>query len=153
MIRFLGFAFIFLFLTACEQPKRDLANYLLKPLDTVVDYQKLDALPEYPNCSSDSKYESEWCTRDSLYKSIALPLLERKFYSDKPLQMNLEIKILVNKQGQAQLFEVKPSGILESLPEFYQVLEQTILDLPKLKPAVKQGKAVDVYYRLPVNIN
>lgn len=153
MLRFLGFAFVFLFLSACEQSKRDLANYLIKPLDTVVDYKNLDALPEYPNCGSDSRYESEWCTRDSLYKSIALPLLQEKFHSIKALSKRFEVRILVDKQGQATLYSIEPQGIKENIPGLYLTLEQTIADLPVLKPAIKQGHAVDVYYRLPININ
>lgn len=124
----------------------------LPPLDTVVDYNKIDKLPLFKGCKVFSdKFEQELCTRDSLYLAIAIPLLSHEFSSPTSMDQNVNVKLLVDKQGEISLFKIEPESIENILPMLPRRLELIVEDLPSVYPAIKRGQAITVYYTLPIH--
>ncbi len=127
-------------------------NKFLPPLDTVVDYNKIDKLPLFKGCKVFSdKFERELCTRDSLYLAIAIPLLSHEFSSPVSVNLNVDVRLLVDKEGEISLFKIEPESIKETLPMLPERLELIIEHLPTVYPAVKQGQAITVFYTLPIH--
>ncbi len=148
------FCFIFLmFLSSCFLNTDSVVeNKFLPPLDTVVDYNKIDKLPLFKGCKVFSdKFEQELCTRDSLYLAIAIPLLSQEFSSPVAINENVDVRLLVDKHGEISLFKIEPISIEETFPVLPERLESIIDNLPKVYPAVKQGQAITVYYTLPIH--
>ena len=146
--------FIFLmFLSSCFlNTDGAVENKFLPPLDTVVDYNKIDKLPLFKGCTVFSdKFEQELCTRDSLYLAIAIPLLSHEFSSSVAMNQNVDVRLLVDKQGAISLFKIEPASIEKTLPMLPERLKLIIEDLPTVYPAVKQGQAITVYYTLPIH--
>lgn len=143
---------ILLFIGSCQSDSRGLSDALLPPMDTIVDYHKLDELPLFSSCGDlSTKFERELCTRDSLYFKIALPLLSDTFYSAQTINTSIQVRLLVSKKGEMSLHEVQPQNALDSLPNFKKSLEKVLKGIEPLKPAIKNGQAVKVIYNLPID--
>ena len=145
---------VFFLFSSCDRMGEKLQKKVLPPMDTLVDYHKIDLLPLHPGCNSESsKFDQERCTRDSLYRSVALPLLMMDFKVDHPVNTEVMIRLLVDKQGRVSMHEVLPKDGLSKVPGLYDSVKQVVNDLPTMKPAIKKGQAIRVYYNLPLVLN
>jgi len=145
---------LFFLFSSCERMGEVLQKKVLPPMDTLVDYHKIDLLPLHPGCSSEiSKFDQERCTRDSLYRSVALPLLMMDFKVDKYVNTKVLIKLLVDQEGKVTMHEVIPKNGLEEVPGLFDAVQQVVNELPAMKPAIKKGQAIRVYYNLPLVLN
>lgn len=139
-------------LGSCQADSRGLSESLLPPMDTIIDYHKLDELPLFVSCGElTTKFDRELCTRDSLYVKIAVPLLSETFYSSQSMNSSIQVRLLVSKKGEMSLHEVQPQNALDSLPNFKKSLEKVLKGIEPLKPAIKNGQAVKVIYNLPID--
>jgi hypothetical protein len=67
------------------------------------------------------------------------------------MNQNVDVRLLVDKQGAISLFKIEPASIEKTLPMLPERLKLIIEDLPTVYPAVKQGQAITVYYTLPIH--
>ena len=139
-------------LGSCQADSRGLSESLLPPMDTIIDYHKLDELPLFVNCGElTTKFDRELCTRDSLYVKIAVPLLSETFYSSQSINTSIRVRLLVSKKGKLSLHEIQPENALDAIPYFKNSLVQVLEGIEPLKPAIKNGQAVKVIYNLPID--
>lgn len=147
------FSFLLLLCYSCTYVSENISKKMLPPMDTVIDYHKIDALPIHESCADQSsKFNQDRCTRDTLYRSVALPLLMLDLKSEQKVNQKVSVKLLVDKKGKISLYEILPKNGLDVVPGLEDELKEIIQNLPSLKPAKKKGQNISVYYNLPLNM-
>ncbi|MFD0964433.1 hypothetical protein [Pseudofulvibacter geojedonensis] len=120
----------------------DLVQEKLKNLDKT----KVDKYPIFSECESlegDVLAEKE-CFITTLSKHISSNVFTNEIVLDKPLNEEFQVFVEVNKLGELSVLETTASDSLKMLmPSIDQTIKESLLSLPKIRPAMKQLPGVD----------
>lgn len=130
-------------------------SFLAVSQETVKDnkelsFIELDDAPVFPGCEAVDCRNKLECFQ----KKMTEHLIKNQKYPKKALKKKIQGRILV-------MFEINAEGEIENIqtkgPEGCELLEKesyrVISILPKMKPAIENGKPVKVKYLQPFNFN
>ena len=154
--RTFSFLFFILLLTSCEyfSSSSSSAKSNLEISNTIIDFTKVDTYPIFPECENYAENDNQ---KTCFYKTLPQKLTESLGQEDikvkKAINDTAWIDILIDNTGRASLVNVNSTAAIdEQIPDFKQILEQSIGRLPTMKPAVKRGIFVKSQYRMAVEV-
>ena len=152
MKRFLTLLTIFIGITACNYFENPNKKAPVQEIDTIVDFNSVDAFPLFPNCKDiPSRKKQQICFQMEMSKHIYAALRAYELNARSELQDTAYIKLKVQADGRTTLSGIQISDkIAELLPEFDSVLEVSLTQLPILEPAIKRDIPVSTEFTLPI---
>jgi hypothetical protein len=122
------------------------------PMDTIVDYSTVDELPVFPKCTSlVDTTEKNRCFVNNLYNHFSESLLRKTFRISEGIHETVVVKIRIDKKGVVSLMSIESSHkVKEAIPTLENRIQETVVSLPKLFPALKRGIPVQTVFELPI---
>lgn len=134
-----------LFYTSCESEPNSKENLEATSLKTnMVTFAEIDEVPIFPGCEDASD------KRACFNEKIQLHISKNFRYPDQALENNIEGRVSV-------MFTINIEGSIVNIqkrgphPLLEEEVVRIISRLPKMQPGVKDGKAVNIPYSIPVN--
>ena len=117
-------------------------------------WNEVDNYPSFSSCGSASdKVEQKRCFEQTLSQHILSNLLEQNIVVTQNINDTLFIDFTISEIGKLSLTEVKvDSLILSEIPEIKTFINQSLVSLPKILPAIKRGQHVKTQFKLPIVI-
>ena len=154
--RTFSFLFFILLLTSCEyfSSSSSSSKSNLEVSDSIIDFTKVDTYPIFPECENYAENDNQ---KTCFYKTLPQKLTESLGQEDikvkKAINDTAWIDILIDNTGRASLVNINSTAAIdEQIPDFNQILEQSIDRLPTMKPAVKRGIFVKSQYRMAIEV-
>lgn len=127
----------------------------IQVLDTIIDFSSVDVSPSFKVCDSiiDKKAKTD-CFRNTIHQEIFDNLSKQKIQIKKPISEIIQVQLEINNKGVVSLKKIETSILLqEAIPNLDSLITQSLLQLPKLFPAIKRGIPVTTQYQLPIQID
>ncbi len=141
-----------LFFASCNFFSRSETNKL-QAVDTVVNFTKVDASPAFEKCKNRIDEARTNCFRKEMYVRVANSLQEYSFITEKKIDEEVFVDVLINNEGSFVLKNITASkSVTEQLPKLDSIIKSTIAKLPQIQPAIKRGIPVATQYQLPLKI-
>jgi len=144
--------FLTLVIVSCSFFENKQKNEQNFEVDTIVDFNTVDAFPLFPNCKDiPSREKQQICFQVEMSQYIYSLLKEHKLNAKDVVNDTVLVKIKVNNLGKISVSDIKISdNTRELLPEFDSILKISLLKLPTLQPAIKRNMPVNVEFTLPI---
>lgn len=149
--RIIIFIFTSLVLVSCEFfQKKELNSD--EVIDTIIDYKSVDSFPLFPSCESiPSPKNQQICSQIKLSESIYASLASAEITTLKKVNDTVYLKLKIDSSGKVILTNYKASEFLhKQIPKLDSLLQDGVLNLPNLKPAIKRGIPVTTAFTLPI---
>lgn len=125
----------------------------IQPIDTVIDFSKVDTAPFFKECNELLSNEKRKCFGAYLHDKIANELMEFPFETKDSIDEEIKVILLINNTGKVTLLEIQASDfVMEKLPNLVPILRKATENLLELEPATKRGIPVSTQYTLPIKI-
>jgi hypothetical protein len=124
----------------------------IQEIDTVVDFNKVDAFPLFPNCSDiPSREKQQICFQLEMAQHIYASLKKFTLNSKEVVNDTILVRLKVDNLGKTSLSSIDISEDTKSqLPEFDSILKLSLQNLPILEPAIKRNMPVATEFTLPI---
>lgn len=154
MNRFFTLLFILIGISACSYFENPNKTAPVQEIDTVVDFNSVDAFPLFPKCKDiPSRQKQQICFQMEMAQHIYAALKVYDLQSKTVINDTVFVKLKVDNNGKTTLTELKISAkIKEILPEFDSIVRVSLNQLPKLEPAIKRAIPVATAFTLPIVI-
>jgi len=121
-------------------------------IDTVVDFNRVDAYPLFPACKDiPSRKKQQICFQLQMSQYIYASLKKYSLSTNQLINDTVFVKLKINALGKTSLSSIKISNkTKELLPEFDSLLKVSLLKLPVLSPAIKRNIPVTTEFTLPI---
>ncbi|MDX1830314.1 MAG: hypothetical protein R3342_12295 [Lutibacter sp.] len=121
-------------------------------IDTVVDFNRVDAYPLFPVCKDiPSRKKQQICFQLQMSQYIYAALKKYSLSTNQLINDTVFVKLKINALGKTSLSSIKISDkTKELLPEFDSLLKVSLLKLPVLSPAIKRNMPVTTEFTLPI---
>lgn len=153
LLRLLIVSFLITSFASCDyfsfQRKKD-----FEKIDTNVDTTLVDTPPSFDVCNSfiDKKEKTD-CFRKTIHQEISKSLLSENIQVKKTIDETVNVVITIHSNKNITLKKIEASKKLyEQIPEFKEMIQKAIRNLPKVYPAIKRSIPVTSEYRLPISI-
>lgn len=122
-------------------------------LDSIIDFTKVDVSPSFKVCDSLIDNEKTICFRNTLHEKLTEQLRQHNFKVHEKIDEIINVHVLIDNKGKVQLQDINTSEVVQKqLPKLDSILNISVCQLPKLRPAYKQGIPVTTQYQLPIRI-
>ena len=121
-------------------------------IDTIVDFNTVDAFPLFPNCKDiPSRKKQEICFQLEMSQYVYATLSKLQLNANEVVNDTILVKLQVNALGKTSLKSLNIANKTKKLlPEFDSLLKISIAKLPKLSPAIKRNMPVTTEFTLPI---
>jgi protein TonB len=133
-----------------------------EPYDNVIPKEDLDdpneilefgpdiRVPFYNYCKDDSYNEKIQCISNEIHKSIGKGLRNITSYQiEECKKPKMYVKFVINKEGLIEGLEIAGEEFYNK--EIVKMVKKSMLNVPQMNPAIKNGKPVNVYFSIPIN--
>ncbi|SNR28030.1 hypothetical protein SAMN04488009_0730 [Maribacter sedimenticola] len=156
MKRYLPFLII-TFLSSCTffESKEKRTQELINEELGQIDWNTVDSYPFFYTCDeSASKAEQKICFEETLISHFQETLNDFEFTLTDAESETVNVIFVIDTLGEIKVVDIeKDASVLDQMPEFDGIITQSLKNLPKLAPALKQAKPVNSKYRIPVQLN
>jgi len=156
MKRFLPFLLV-VFLSSCQffESKEKRTQKLIDEKMGEIDWNTVNSYPFFYTCDENvSKEAQRTCFEETLTTHFQNTLNEFEFTLIDKKSETVEVLFIIDTLGKINVIDIKKdAAVLKQMPEFDGVITQSLKNLPKLAPALKQGFPVNTKYRIPVQLN
>ena len=144
--------FYAILLVSCSYFNETSKKESIPKIDTIVDFNTVDAFPLFPNCKDiPSRKKQEICFQIEMSQYLYAALKEYSLNAKEAISDTILVKLKVNTLGETSLSNLKISNKTKNLlPEFDSLLKLSIAKLPKLSPAIKRNMPVTTEFTLPI---
>lgn len=144
--------FCTLLLVSCNYLGSNWKKEPIQEIDTVVDFNKVDAFPLFPNCSDiPSREKQQICFQLEMAQHIYASLKKFTLNSKEVVNDTILVRLKVDNLGKTSLSSIDISEDTKSqLPEFDSILKLSLQNLPILEPAIKRNMPVATEFTLPI---
>ena len=123
-------------------------------IDAVIDYSKVDVSPSFKKSKNFPVKVKESCFREEINSRMQSSLIAYNFTAKEFINETILIDLLIDANGRFKLKKItKPNRINDQLPKLDSILKSTIMKLPKIAPAFKEGIPVVTQYQLPIRVS
>ncbi|MDP6921423.1 MAG: hypothetical protein QGH06_00445 [Lutibacter sp.] len=139
-------------LSSCSYFDRNAAKATIPQVDTIVDFHSVDAFPLFPKCEDiPSRKKQQICFQLAMSEHIYAALKGHRLQTGQRVNDTVWVRLQVDASGKTSLSSVRMSAATRALlPNFDSVLQESIHQLPLLKPAIKRQMPVTTAFNLPV---
>ena len=150
--QFLSLLFLILVLVSCSYFGNTSKSGGVIPIDTIVDFNSVDAFPLFPNCEHiPTREKQQICFQVEMSQHIYAALKEHQLNAKEIVNDTVLIKLRVDNFGKTSLSEIKISKKTEELfPHFDSLVKISLEKLPTLQPAIKRDMPVTTEFILPI---
>ena len=150
--QFFSLFFCSILLVSCSFFEQSYKKEPIKEVDTIVDFNSVDAFPLFPNCKSiPSRDKQQVCFQLEMSQHIYASLKKYSLNATDAISDTVIVKLKVNSNGETSLTNLSISSQTKQLlPEFDSILEVSIQKLPTLEPAIKRNMPVSTEFILPI---
>jgi len=155
MIKQLFILLIYLFLVlSCSYIEKNTKRAPIQKIDTIIDFNNVDAYPLFPNCADiPSREKQQICFQMEMSQYIYASLKEFQLSVKDSVNDTILVKLKIDASGKTTLSNIKISDkTRELLPQFDSILRVGLLNLPVLQPAIKRAMPVTTEFTLPIVI-
>lgn len=107
-------------------------------------------IPVFPSCLSENKKKQLECFNSELSKHIQKYLRYPAEAISNKTEGDVWVRFIINKKGEVSNIDARGPKNGKLLEE---EVEQVIARLPKFKPGLYNGKAINIKYTLPINFS
>ncbi len=124
----------------------------IQEVDTIVDFNSVDAFPLFPNCKDiPSRKKQQICFQLEIAQHIYASLKEYQLNAKEAINDTVLVKLKIDTFGITTLSGVQISAKTKKLlPEFDSILKVSLQNLPTLQPAIKRAMPVATEFTLPI---
>jgi len=143
--------FLALFVS-CEFIQKQTTREPIPIVDTIVDFNTVDAFPLFPECSEiPSRKKQQICFQVNMSEYINAGLKKYSWNAWEQVNDTVLLKLMVDKEGKTSMIDVRISEATQQiLPKFDSVLKESVNAIPRLKPAIKRDIPVATSFVLPI---
>lgn len=143
--------FVFLFVS-CEFIEKQTKREPIPVVDTIVDFNSVDAFPLFPECNEiPSRKRQQICFQVNMSEYINAGLKKYPWNAWEQVNDTVMLKLMVDKEGKTSMMGVRISEETQKiLPKFDSVLRESVKEVPQLKPAIKRDIPVATSFVLPI---
>lgn len=140
------------FIISCSYFDNKTLKENMQEVDTIVDFNSVDAFPLFPNCKEiPSRQKQQICFQMEMAQHIYASLKEYPFNTADKVNDTVLVKLKVDAAGKTSLSSIKISHkISQLLPEFDSIVKLSLQNLPDLLPAIKRDMPVATEFTLPI---
>lgn len=144
--------FCFLFLVSCSFFEEKKQKAIIPVVDTIVDFNSVDAFPLFPDCKAiASREKQQICFQVQMSQYIYASLKEYTPAIHKTVNDTVFVKLTVNSLGKTSLSAIEITAETAKLfPKFDSIVKESIQKLPQLQPAIKRDIPVTTTFILPI---
>ena len=145
-------SFCLLLIVSCSYFDEKSKREPIQEVDTIVDFNSVDAFPLFPNCKDiPSREKQQICFQLEIAQHIYASLKEYKLNAKEVVYDTILVKLKVDILGKTSLSEIQISTKTSQLfPEFDSILKVSLNNLPRLEPAIKRNMPVNIEFTLPI---
>lgn len=124
----------------------------VQKVDTIVDFNSIDAFPLFPECKSiPSREKQQICFQLEMAQHIYAALNQYPLKAPEVVNDTIYVKLKIGVNGETSLSSIKISEKTnELLPELDSIVQVTLQNIPKLQPAIKRNMPVSTEFTLPI---
>jgi hypothetical protein len=137
---------------SCSYIEKNTKRAPIQKIDTIIDFNNVDAYPLFPNCADiPSREKQQICFQIEMSQHIYASLKEFQLSVKDSVNDTILVKLKIDSSGKTTLSNIKISDkTRELLPQFDSVLRVGLLNLPTLQPAIKRAMPVTTEFTLPI---
>ncbi|PHS53497.1 MAG: hypothetical protein COB01_04105 [Lutibacter sp.] len=144
--------FCLLLVLSCSYFEKYSTKEPIQEVDTIIDFNSVDAFPLFPNCKDiPSREKQQICFQLEIAQYIYAALKEYQLNANGIVNDTVLVKLTINTLGQTSLSNIKISAKTSALfPNFDSIVKVSLQKLPKLQPAIKRNIPVSIAFTLPI---
>lgn len=153
MVKQLFFVFFCIFLlVSCSYFENKLKQEPIQEVDTIVDFNSVDAFPLFPNCKDiPSREKQKICFQLEISQHIYASLKQYQLNAKEFISDTVLVKLKINNLGITSVTDIQISTKTKVLlPEFDSIIKVSLQNLPTLQPAIKRDMPVAIEFTLPI---
>ncbi len=130
-------------------------TYTPQQIKKASQWSEKDQMPTFESCSGLETKEQFDCFKDEIANSIYNSLTYEDLISNQEIDEEIILDILIDEEGNIELDNVENSSIVyDAIPNISEIINSTILSLPKALPATKTNVGIYVKskIKLPIRI-
>ena len=138
--------------TSCSFFENKSKSKPIQKVDTIVDFNSVDAFPLFPDCSDiPSREKQQICFQLEMSKYIYASLKEFSLNTSEAINDTVLVKLRIDHLGNTSLSKIIISkNTRQLIPEFDSIVKLSIENLPQLQPAIKRSMPVTTEFTLPI---
>jgi len=138
--------------TSCNFLEQQFKKEPIIEVDTIVDFNSVDAFPLFPDCKDiPSREKQQICFQLEMSQHIYASLKEYSLNAADLINDTVLVKLKVDALGNTSLSTIQISKKIQKLlPEFDSILKVSLKNLPNLQPAIKRNMPVTTEFTLPI---
>ncbi|WP_298545506.1 hypothetical protein [uncultured Aquimarina sp.] len=156
MIKRVYYIFILIFTVySCDDlvVKKENHEQVLKEKWSEIDKNQVDEPPLFKACNHVSEDELELCFQRTINEQVGDYLANQTITVKQAINDTIWIPLLITKDGEIKLEDFSiPNIIASQIPDFKNILEESIDNLPEVEPAHTRSTPVTARYKLPIVI-
>ena len=124
----------------------------LDNIDTVIDFNSVDAFPLFPECEDiPSRQKQQICFQLTMAEHIYAELKKQNFKVEENVIDTVLVSLKINSKGKTEVTNISSNNTTRKvLPQLDSIVKASIKNLPKLKPAIKRNIPVTTAFTLPI---
>ena len=153
------FALIFCFIIcfSCQyfEKKKLNSDVILEQELQTFKWDEVDQYPTFETCDDDNNYEGNKACFELIFTTHIFEVLKDSdmAFLDSENDIIL-VNFLVSKTGEITISNLYASQLSEvSIQNLNEILSASLLELPKLYPAIKRSQHVQTVFQLPIILN
>ena len=153
------FALIFCFIIcfSCQyfEKKKLNSDVILEQELQTFKWDEVDHYPTFETCDDDNNYEGNKICFESIFTTHISEVLKDSDMAFLDSENDtILVNFLVSKTGEITISNLYASQLSEvSIQNLNEILSASLLELPKLYPAIKRSQHVQTVFQLPIILN
>lgn len=150
LLNFYLFSFL---ISSCENFSTK--TYTSQQIKKASQWSDKDQMPTFEICSSLEISEQFDCFKDEIANSIYNSLSYEDLISNQEIDEEIILNMIIDEEGKIALDNVENASIVyDAIPSLSEIINSTILSLPKALPATKTNVGIYVKskIKLPIRI-
>lgn len=137
-----------------ESKERKTQKLVQKELDEM-DWNSVDAYPIFEECDENwTQTKQRECFENGLLEHFSETLSGFDFILDEQIDPTVQVDFLVDEKGKVTVTRIeKDTAIDRLMPEFDEIIRQSLVRIPPLAPAIKNRIPVRAKFRIPIVLN
>tara|TARA_R110002167_G_scaffold363512_2_gene583691 strand:- start:912 stop:1352 length:441 start_codon:yes stop_codon:yes gene_type:complete len=117
-----------------------------------INWNDVDNYPLFETCDETlTKTGQRECFERELLSHCTKTLQEFVYEFEEGVDRTVQVDFLVDQDGRISVLSIeKDNAITDQMPEFDQIIAQSLINLPTLEPALKRGIPVKAKFRIPI---
>lgn len=120
-----------------------------------INFNEVDRYPMFADCDEMvSKQEQKKCFETTLLMHFSMTLQDFDFVIDTMIRDTVYVDFMMDRNGSISVLGIqKNASIDDQMPEFNDIITQSLKSMPKIEPALKRGIPVNAKFRIPIVLN